>query len=393
MRAKILSARSFLMREHPFFGVLLMHLKFVAVEEMDQISTNGFTIFVSPQWMKWYSMNELACLLCHQIMHILNGDICRPLSMMGDEYHFERDAEVDRALILFGVGNYYVYLRSVSCPHDNLIYDDEGLEDERSMRMADTDLFWSDRTDYVENGVLILDSSVDTDGRLSFFESNLADATLMSYWQNAATAYGFLAGEEFEQMRLYWESTKKGGLNWKKLLREFTQEEVFDYSFCPPDKRLQESELFLPDFNDKEISVKNLLFMIDTSGSMDEEILNDVYAEIKSAIEQFSGRIEGLIGFFDSDIVEPVPFCCIEDFEDVEVYGGGGTDFASIFKYVSEDCRNNMPNGIIIFTDGYGDFPDEDFDDVPVLWLITVDDEFKAPFGKVAYVNDKKWRN
>ncbi len=389
MRNKILSARAFLMREHPFFGILLMHLRFVALEDMEQISTNGFTVFVSSEWMKWYSMNELACLLCHQIIHILMGDICRPLSLMGDEYHYERDVDVNKMLAYLGVGNYYVYIRSVLCPKDEeQDEDDEEEQKPKTRTMVDTDLFWSDRTDYVENGVLILDASVDTEGRIGFVESQSSDEALMSYWQNTAMSCGLETGEKFEQELLYWKNKEKGKLNWKKLLREFTQEEMFDYSFCPPDKRLGESELFLPDFNDTDVAVRNLLFMVDTSGSVDEEMLNEVYSEIKSAIEQFSGKVEGMIGFFDSDVVEPVPFSSEEDLGDIEAYGGGGTDFAPIFEYVRKECKNEMPSGIIIFTDGYGHLPDEDFDDVPVLWMITVDDLFEPPFGRVAYTND-----
>ena len=37
----------------------------------------------------------------------------------------------------------------------------------------------------------------------------------------------------------------------------------------------------------------------------------------------------------------------------------------------------------------YGDFPKEDFDDAPVLWIITVDDLFEPPFGSVAYAKSK----
>ena len=394
MKAKLLSARSFLMREHPFFGVLLMHLKFVAVEDMDQMSTNGYTVFVSPEWMRWYSMNELACLLCHQIMHILNGDVCRPLSLMGDEYHYERDLEVYKMLSYLGVGDYYVYIRSIPCPEDEKAEDDDEDKKHKTKNMVDTDIFWSDRTDYVEGGVLILDTSVDTEDRVGVASGEASsDAALMSYWQNVAMSCGLQAGDEFEQARLYWESKKKGKLDWKKLLREFTQEEIFDYSFCPPDKRLGESELFLPDFNDTDVAIRDLLFMVDTSGSVNEEMLNEVYSEVKGAIEQFSGRVEGKIGFFDTEVVEPVPFSSEEDFDDIEAYGGGGTDFAPIFEYVREEYKNEMPSGIIIYTDGYGSFPREDFDDVPVLWLISVDDPFEPPFGKVAYVNDKKWRS
>lgn len=64
-RKKIISARAFLMRNNPFFALLLMHMRYVAVPGMKQISTNGETIFFSPESMNKYTQGELCSLLCH----------------------------------------------------------------------------------------------------------------------------------------------------------------------------------------------------------------------------------------------------------------------------------------------------------------------------------------
>ena len=103
-RNKVISARSLLMRNNPFFALLLMHMRYVAVPDMEQISTNGETIFFSPEMMKKYSQNEVCSLLCHQVLHILMGDIWRPLTSKGDEFHYERDLVVNAELKACGVG-------------------------------------------------------------------------------------------------------------------------------------------------------------------------------------------------------------------------------------------------------------------------------------------------
>ncbi len=64
---------------------------------------------------------------------------------------------------------------------------------------------------------------------------------------------------------------KNPQIDWRTILDEFVQEEVVDYSFSPPDRRFDDSPFFLPDFNDTEFTVKKILFMIDTSGSMSDE--------------------------------------------------------------------------------------------------------------------------
>ncbi len=72
------------------------------------------------------------------------------------------------------------------------------------------------------------------------------------------------------------------------ILDEFVQDEVVDYSFSHPDRRLDDSPFFLPDFNETECTVKKIPFMIDTSGSMEDSELTQVFSEIKGAIDQYN---------------------------------------------------------------------------------------------------------
>ena len=121
-------------------------------------------------------------------------------------------------------------------------------------------------------------------------------------------------------------------IDWRTILMDFIQEEVVDYSFCPPDRRFDECPFYLPDFNEKDDVVKDILFMIDTSGSMSDEMVTAAFSEIKGAIEQFNGKLRGWLGFFDAAIIEPKPFEDIEMFQRINAYGGGGTNFDIIFS-------------------------------------------------------------
>ena len=176
-------------------------------------------------------------------------------------------------------------------------------------------------------------------------------------------------------------------LDWREILSAFIQEEVVDYSFSPPDKRYQDSPFFLPDFNDTDFTtIKNVLFMIDTSGSMSDAQITSAYSEIKGAIDQFDGKLQGLLGFFDYDVVKPKPFEDEETFRVIKPKGGGGTSFANVFKYVQDYMKSDLPTCIIILTDGYAPFPDEKESlGVPTLWLIN-NEHVTPPWGKVARI-------
>jgi predicted metal-dependent peptidase len=174
--------------------------------------------------------------------------------------------------------------------------------------------------------------------------------------------------------------------DWRTILNDFIQEEICDYSFSPPDRRFDESPFFLPDFNEKEETVRKILFMIDTSGSMSDAMITAAFSEVKGAIDQFNGKLRGWLGFFDAAVIEPQPFESEEEFRIIRAYGGGGTDFQIIFEYVAQHMADDPPASIIILTDGYAPFPQEQLAmGIPVLWLLN-NEEIEPPWGKVARI-------
>ena len=170
-------------------------------------------------------------------------------------------------------------------------------------------------------------------------------------------------------------------------MNTFIQEEVCDYSFTPPDRRMQDSEFFLPDYNVFVERPKEVLFMVDTSGSIDEDTLSMVYGEICNALTQFHGGLEGILCFFDTRVHQPMPFSSIGDLLCIHPYGGGGTNYHCIFDYVSRTMTVGAPANIVIFTDGEAEFPKESAaNNIPVLWLFS-NQEVTPPWGKYAYVD------
>lgn len=185
------------------------------------------------------------------------------------------------------------------------------------------------------------------------------------------------------------EELKNPKLDWRTILNDFVQEEICDYSFSPPDRRMQDSPFFLPDFNEKDESVKNLLFMIDTSGSMSNDQITECYSEIYGAIQQFGGKLQGKLGFFDAVVVEPTPFESEDEFKIIRPKGGGGTSFDIIFDYVQEQMADEPPVSIVILTDGYAPIPNASRAmGIPVLWIINNDD-VTPEWGKIARILSK----
>lgn len=410
------------MSSQPFFALLLMYLKFIAVPGMKKISTNGTAVYFSPDYLEKLYESELDLILCHQLMHILKGHIRRPADMYGDDYHYACDVSVNCTLINFGFEEKnFPHLGKTSNP-----FQDEGgdlseaspeeilsffpfslyLLDERSRSrfLPDSDEYWGQSGRFID-GILILDvpdsedclrEQAQEDETFSGGSGGTeeTDASQQDEWvirvacaakacrDNDPTCFGSLP----ENITRLINKLKPSGLDWRKILDEFIQERVSDYSFSPPDRRFADTGFFLPDFNEKEFVSQEILFMVDTSGSVDDDRLAVAYSEIKGAIEQFGNKLNGRLGFFDAAVTKPVPFENVDDLMSIIPFGGGGTDFRAIFHYLRNNCMDELPASIVIFTDGYGSYPSESETlAIPVLWLIT-DPAVVPPFGKTAYI-------
>ena len=422
LKYKIQESRGRLMRTHPFFALLLMYLKFVAVPGMKKMSTNGRCIYFAPDFVDKLYGYELDYILCHQIMHIICGDIWRPFDREGDNYHFACDILANIYLTNHGftderyphLGDVYVRIPGENINPYNMSAEEifrilpfnlYMFEDRtRGKFLIDDDLWWSNKEDSGNFGELILDIP-EMDGLLKAQEevemevegtSSSDGESLKQEWRgrtaSAVKAMKSLGkdnkgvGDVPDFVKRMIEKMKEPTIDWKKILNNFIQERICDYSFSPPDRRFDDTGFFLPDFNEKDFVTKEILFMVDTSGSVKDRELAMVYSEIKGAIEQFAGKLTGKLGFFDANVTPPLPFDCVSDLMNIIPYGGGGTDFRVIFEYVRRNCPKELPACIVIFTDGDGPFPDESASlGVPVLWVIN-NQIFTPPWGKVARV-------
>lgn len=435
IRRKIQESRGRLLSTMPFFGLLLMYLKFVAVPGMKKISTNGRCIYFSPDFLEKLYEKELDYILCHQILHIVCGHIWRERDLSGDDYHFACDIFVNLILENYGydedrfphLGYIYRELTGSVDFHDKspleirdwLPFSLKAFDEDTISRfIKDNEYWWDFKDDDGSTGEIIIDLPEIT-GRLndaqgsgsgpSEMSGGLGDgdgeagdsgnADMQQWKDRAVSLANFLFSEddegdgtgqvpEFVQRMIT--KMKAPSLDWKRLLYNFLQERISDYSFSPPDRRFSETDFFLPDFNEKDFVTKEILFMVDTSGSVNDDTLAAVYSEIRGATEQFSGKLTAKLGFFDTMVTEPIPFESVDDLLSIIPYGGGGTDFRVVFEYIQYELYDKFPACIVVFTDGDGPYPIESQAmGIPVLWILN-NNQFTPPWGTVIRIINRE---
>lgn len=144
---------------------------------------------------------------------------------------------------------------------------------------------------------------------------------------------------------------------------------------------------------DYRVTAENCIFFLEantvprvTSGSISDDAIKAAYSEICSAIDQFNGKLSGILSFTESYVTDPVPFSSVDELMSIKPVGGGGNDFSDIFRYMKNHMLNELPSQIIIITDGYDSFPPEEAAmEIPVLWLLN-NKNVDPPWGKIARI-------
>lgn len=403
---RLLLSRMRILYNHGFYGLLLMHMIYAVSEEIETACTDGVRITFGIDFLDSLSDSELDFVMMHEILHVVlqhcfRGDVEDPeayniaadivvnsnimlengmkassitLSKYGTSMHVAPDGKEGHE---YTAEQVYVMLpKNLNKKGNNKspgsavgrAKKEISKEQHQPVRVWDDHSRWGK---YEEDDTL-------RDVWVKRFE----DAAEAIKIRDPSNARGLLPA--FAERIL--KELKKTQTDWRTILNDFIQEEVVDYSFAPPDRRFDDSPFFLPDFNGKEDRVEDILFMIDTSGSMSDDMIAAAYSEVKGAIDQFNGKLKGWLGFFDAAIIKPQPFSDENEFKIIKPAGGGGTDFQIIFEYVFHHMSDKLPASIIILSDGYAPFPLEKLaGGIPVLWLLN-NEEVNPPWGKVARI-------
>ena len=430
----LMKSRMRLLCDSGFYGLLLMHIKMNISDEKKTAWTDlNDRFYFNPQFLEQISSMELDYVLMHLLLHVVLKHLER--KEYYDDKYFDQAADI--------VGNSNI-LRSAQGDLSSICINayggiqphrvpggDDGwkysVEEVCHMLKAANDSEYdddeceadSDSKSGLGNGYKDSSKKGQENGRQRMnmsFSKSLEEYSGWDYHNREREAKGIDGNLQHEIWRerilqaasamqkrnsiknvgqipafaeRYIEELNKTQIDWRTVLDEFIQEEINDYSFCPPDRRFDDSPFFLPDFNEKDYRIAKVLFMIDTSGSMSDDEISLCYSEIKGAIDQFNGKLEGWLGFFDAVVVEPKPFVDEDEFIAIRPEGGGGTRFDIIFNYVAKHMADEPPVSIVILTDGYATFPAECIaHGIPVLWII--DNEDVTPlWGKVARIHKR----
>ena len=159
-------------------------------------------------------------------------------------------------------------------------------------------------------------------------------------------------------------------MDWRYVLREATKNEV-DWSYR---NATIEEGVITPHLEDIPFAETEIL--LDTSGSIDENMLKNFLRECKNILQH--SRLK--VGCFDTKFYGFNEIRDENEIDNMKFVGGGGTSFDAAVESFSNRVENK-----IIFTDGEANMPKKLVD---AIWIVFGGRKIKPVGGKVIYIDN-----
>ena len=144
----------------------------------------------------------------------------------------------------------------------------------------------------------------------------------------------------------------------------------------PPNKKFLSQGIYLPSATSETFE---LVIAVDSSGSVDEKLLDVFLSEINSLMFSIPKyKIDLLIC---DDKIRVYKEFLSGEFLDVELVGGGATDFRPVFEFIDKELHNTKM--LLYFTDLEGTLPQE-YPLYEVKWISPKVQ--KIPFGEIIQI-------
>ena len=382
---KIIIARVGLLLRHPFFGNMATRLKIQeGWDTLPTAATDGRTIFFNREFFMKMSVKQVEFVIAHEILHNVFDHMSRREGRNPKIFNIAADYCVNGQLVRDRIGDHNV--PDITIFHDTKYYGmgAEEVYDKIFDEMDEKELdalgqMLDEHVDWGEDG---------KDGKPQYSKDELKQIRdeIREATMQAAQAAG-ASNVPASIARMIKELTEPK-MNWREILRQQIQSTIRnDYTFMRPNRKGWHMSAILPGTNYEETI--DICVAIDMSGSIGDEQAKDFLTEIKGIMQEYKDfKIK--VWCFDTKVYNEQDYdgYSMDEFDEYEPMGGGGTEFDVNWDYMKEHSIN--PKKFIMFTDGYpwGSWGDENYCDT--VFIIHGNNTIVPPWGEHAYYEEVK---
>ncbi len=423
-------ARANLVLEHPFFGSMALRLTLSADTKCRDLWTNGATLGFNPAWVSVTPKKSLEAAIAHEMLHLALGHHIRRKGRTPTLWNTACDYAVN--LLLQEAGfilpkNFLVDPRYADLSADKIFELLPQLDDqaphggaEKAEQSKETSLNASDgqplggakKETSTQSRHTRPNGKRQDDGREeagssaqegkegkggkgekgAYFVGEVRDHPELQGGEerqgekkaeeDASIALRMAIARAFHQgdmpgyfMRLLKQQIAPR-MDWQEHLRRFLEQCVLnDSTWTHPNRRYIHQGLYLP--SRSEPSIPSLCLAVDTSGSIDDDLLERFCSELSSILGIYETTLT--IIMHDSRIQDIITITRANLPLRIQPKGGGGTDFRPVCDCIEREGLH--PVCLLWFTDlECSRYPSEP--PYPVLWITTAKNS-RPPFGDV----------
>jgi predicted metal-dependent peptidase len=388
---QVINARTRMLFDLPFFGLLATRLKVVdASAWVPTAATDGKYLYLNVDFMSKLDRNEMTFVFGHEVLHCVYDHMARCQWRDPKQHNRAADYVLNLDLVASKCGRVPTSI--------GVLLDDKfkGLSSEEVYELLN-----EDKAANAKDG---FDVHMDADGK--FRDGNGDEITPDPTGKNGPIP---MTGAErarnaAEMNNAVIQAVKAGGqevpetvkrmvadltepkMDWRDVILSKIQASfTCDTSFSRYNRKSQSCGFILPGrIPDVRIDV---CVAIDTSGSITDAILTYFLSEISGMMGQFS-EYAIKVWCFDTKThnLRVYDQYASEDVADYEPDGGGGTDFECNWKMMLNE--GIVPNTFIMLTDGYpnGGWGDPNYCDTIFTIVGDPDGKIIAPFGTTVHL-------
>lgn len=402
-----------------FFGNVAIKLVLKdATKWCSTITTDGRYLYYNREFIKSLKTDELVFIIAHTILHCAYDHLGRRGNRDKTVWDAATDYQVNYTLVKNDIGQIpdkamysekftdemsaeEIYLNLLE-KYENYVQpsidehldlgDDDGDDSKgktKSNKSGEPDNESGDSSSGNSEGQDIQVNAYSDDGPPSLSEEELDEIRKEIMQTILESAYN--AGNAPSPIMRMIEEFKEPKLDWRELLEvQINSSIIDDYTYTKLSSVTWSSGCVIPG-HDKMKTI-DVVCVIDVSGSIDDEKVTDFLSEVKSIMETFEDfNLE--VFCFDTNVHKESHKIFkpdnIDELNQYETPGGGGTDFEVVFEYMRENDID--PNILVFFTDGlpHKSWGDPNYCDT----LFIIHNEFEKvepPFGNYAYYDNEK---
>lgn len=355
IQKEISRAKAKLLVEYPFFGTVASRLKLVQNDDIQAFKSDGISLEYNSNFLNSLTINEMEFIFANGAMHASLAHEHRKNNRSGWLWQLSTDYAINDMLVENGL--HRPDLAHYSKRFSGL-YAEEIYEELKADILRDELEYEADDKDDIQN------KDAQNAQEEQLFDE-FVKASLDAENAKEALASG---------LDRFFKLNKSTKIDWRDELRvaidRFYKD---DYTQMPPNKKFLHLGFYLP----SNVSQRfKLVVAVDSSGSIDEALLNEFLSELNFLMEIIPSYEINLI-VCDDKINSHKVFYSGDRLE-VNLQGGGATDFRPVFEFVKENLQDTQL--LLYFTDLEGTFAKEE-PNYEVKWISPK--ERKVPFGEV----------